>query len=82
MQDRPFTHLSVRPDPDRRAFVEVYEDDKHLKTYEMLGHPEHWQTFINWLWNYGNDRLIRRAAIETIRKGMTLSYCTLAHNLR
>ncbi|KAL9135952.1 MAG: hypothetical protein Q9175_002850 [Cornicularia normoerica] len=66
--NRPFTHLSVRPDQDRSAFVKVYEDDRHLQTYEMLGHPEQWQAMMKWLWNYGNDRLIRQAAIEARRK--------------
>lgn len=39
----------------------------------MLGHPEQWQAMMKWLWNYGNDRLIRQAAIEARRKGKTAS---------
>ena len=44
----------------------------------MLGHPEQWQAFIKWLWNYGNDRLIRQAAIEARRNGKKASQ----HNVR
>ena len=68
-QDRPFTHLNIKPDPDHSAFINVYEDDKHVQTYEMLNRPEQWQAFIKWLWEYGNDRLICQAAIVARRKG-------------
>ena len=38
----------------------------------MLGRPEQWQSFISWLWDYGNNRLIYQAAIRARIKG-TLS---------
>ena len=68
-QDRVFMHLSLKPNLERPTVIEVYEDDKYLQTYEMFNRPDQWQALVKWLWNYGNDRLIRQAAIQARRKG-------------
>ena len=38
----------------------------------MFNRPDQRQALVKWLWNYGNDRLIRQAAIQARRKGRPL----------
>ena len=68
-QCRLFKHLSVKPDPERPAFINVFEDQKLIQTYEMFGRPDQWQAFIKGVWNYGNDRLNCLIAVEARRNG-------------
>ena len=42
----------------------------------MFGRPKQWQAMLVWIWNYGNNRLIRMVAIETQKKGNNTSQCT------
>ncbi|KAM0801038.1 hypothetical protein BDR22DRAFT_972367 [Usnea florida] len=65
---RLFTHLIIKPNPERLGVVDLYEDDEHLQAYDMFNRPDQRQALIKWLGNHGNDRLIRQAAIQARRK--------------
>ncbi|KAM0800664.1 hypothetical protein BDR22DRAFT_972895 [Usnea florida] len=65
--DRPFTHLSIKPDPERSGYIKIYEDEKHIQTFEILACLEQGQAFLNWMWQYGDRRLKRQAAVVARR---------------
>lgn len=68
-QERPWKHLSIRPDPADKTYCRVFEDERYIKTYKMLGCPEQWVDLVRLLWDYGNQRAMALEAMYARRRG-------------